>query len=187
MEEQTMEIKKRVENLRQLMKENKMEAYIIPSSDAHLSEYVSDHFKCREWISGFTGSAGTVVITADDAGLWTDGRYYIQAETELHDSGIRLFKMAAPGVPTYTNWLKDVLKEDSYVGLDGNVFCEAWISCHQGAHRSGHTGMRAPTRTGRVGGRADPAAVAQLANALGLDTRYRTLEPPASGIDMMIT
>lgn len=117
-----MKIKERVEKLRQLMKQNKMDAYIIPSFDAHQSEYVADHFKCREWISGFTGSAGTAVITKDDAGLWADGRYYIQAEKQLQGSGIRLFKMAAPGVPTYTEWLKDTLKEKSCVGFDGNVF-----------------------------------------------------------------
>ncbi|MGE7694330.1 aminopeptidase P family protein [Lysinibacillus sp. NPDC094177] len=117
-----MNIKDRVEKLRQLMKENQMDAYIIPSFDAHQSEYVAEHWKCRQWISGFTGSAGTVVITLDDAGLWTDGRYYIQAEKQLEGSGIRLFRMMDPGVPFYTEWLADVLKEGSIVGFDGNVF-----------------------------------------------------------------
>lgn len=122
-----MKIKERVEKLRQLMKENKMDAYIIPSSDAHLSEYVANYYKCREWISGFTGSAGTVVITLNDAGLWADGRYYIQAEKQIEGSGIRLFKMAAPGVPTYTDWLNDVLPEKSSVGFDGSVFSENMV------------------------------------------------------------
>lgn len=117
-----MNIKDRVEKLRQLMKENQMDAYIIPSFDAHQSEYVAEHWKCRQWISGFTGSAGSVVITLDDAGLWTDGRYYIQAEKQLEGSGIRLFRMMDPGVPFYTEWLADVLKEGSIVGFDGNVF-----------------------------------------------------------------
>lgn len=117
-----MDVKKRIEKLRNLMKENKIDAYIIPSFDAHQSEYVADHWKCRQWISGFTGSAGTVVITLDDAGLWTDGRYYIQAEKQLEGSGIRLFKMADPGVPSYTEWLKNTLKEESTVGFDGSVF-----------------------------------------------------------------
>ncbi|HJV31340.1 MAG TPA: aminopeptidase P family protein [Bacillales bacterium] len=117
-----MKIRDRVEKLRQLMKENQMDAYIIPSFDAHQSEYVAEHWKCRQWISGFTGSAGTVVITLKDAGLWTDGRYYIQAEKQLENSGIRLFRMMDPGVPSYTEWLKDVLKEGSVVGFDGNVF-----------------------------------------------------------------
>ncbi|AIQ53218.1 aminopeptidase P family protein [Paenibacillus sp. FSL R7-0331] len=117
-----MNIKDRVEQLRQLMRANLMEAYIIPSYDAHQSEYVAEHWKGREWISGFTGSAGTVVITLEDAGLWTDGRYYIQAEEQLAGSGIRLFRMADPGVPFYSEWLADVLKEGSVVGFDGNVF-----------------------------------------------------------------
>ncbi|EJS68130.1 aminopeptidase P family protein [Bacillus cereus] len=117
-----MNIRNRIEKLRQLMKENQMDAYIIPSFDAHQSEYVAEHWKGRQWISGFTGSAGTVVITLNDAGLWTDGRYYIQAEKQLENSGIRLFRMVDPGVPSYTEWLGDVLKEGSIVGFDGNVF-----------------------------------------------------------------
>ena len=117
-----MDVKKRIEKLRGLMKENKIDAYIIPSFDAHQSEYVAEHWKGRQWISGFTGSAGTVVITLDDAGLWTDGRYYIQAEKQLEGSGIRLFKMADLGVPSYTEWLKNTLKEGSTVGFDGSVF-----------------------------------------------------------------
>lgn len=117
-----MDVKKRIEKLRSLMKENKIDAYIIPSFDAHQSEYVADHWKSRQWISGFTGSAGTVVITLDEAGLWTDGRYYIQAEKQLEGSGIRLFKMADLGVPSYTEWLKNTLKEGSTVGFDGSVF-----------------------------------------------------------------
>ncbi|MFL0267010.1 aminopeptidase P family protein [Candidatus Clostridium radicumherbarum] len=117
-----MKIKERTQKLRQLMKDNKMDAYIVPSFDAHQSEYVADHFKCREWISGFTGSAGTVVITLEDAGLWTDGRYYIQAEKQLEGSDIKLFRMSDPGVPSYTEWLKEVLKEGSTVGFDGSVF-----------------------------------------------------------------
>lgn len=117
-----MDVKKRIEKLRSLMKENKIDAYIIPSFDAHQSEYVAENWKGRQWISGFTGSAGTVVITLDDAGLWTDGRYYIQAEKQLEGSGIRLFKMADLGVPSYTEWLKNTLKEGSTVGFDGSVF-----------------------------------------------------------------
>ena len=117
-----MEIRDRVYKLRSLMKKYNMDAYIIPSFDAHQSEYVAEHWKCRQWISGFTGSAGTVVITAEDAGLWTDGRYYLQAEKQLENSGIRLFRMVDPGVPSYTEWLNSVLIEGSIVGLDGNVF-----------------------------------------------------------------
>ncbi|MGE7835093.1 aminopeptidase P family protein [Viridibacillus arvi] len=117
-----MNIKDRVALLRKKMLEHQIDAYIVPSFDAHLGEYVADHWKSREWISGFTGSAGTVVITLDDAGLWTDGRYYIQAVSQLADSGIRLFRMADPGVPTYSEWLADVLKKGNTVGFDGTVF-----------------------------------------------------------------
>lgn len=112
----------RIEKLRQLMKDNQMDAYIIPSYDAHQSEYVAEHWKGRQWLSGFTGSAGTVVVTLEDAGLWTDGRYYIQAEQQLAGSGIRLFKMTEPGVPSYSEWLVTVLKEGAAVGFDGTVF-----------------------------------------------------------------
>ncbi|WP_234117498.1 aminopeptidase P family protein [Clostridium hydrogenum] len=117
-----MTIKERVEKLRTLMRKNKIDAYIVPSSDAHLSEYVADHYKCRQWISGFTGSAGTAVITLEDAGLWTDGRYFIQAAKQLEGSGIKLFKMGEPEVPTYTAWITEILKEESIVGFDGSVF-----------------------------------------------------------------
>lgn len=117
-----MKISERIEKLRDLMKKYNMNAYIIPSFDAHHSEYVGEHFKCRQWISGFTGSAGTAVVTAKDAGLWTDGRYYIQAEKQLEYTGIRLFRAVDPGVPTYTQWLKDTLPEGSCVGFDGTVF-----------------------------------------------------------------
>ncbi|ETT80900.1 aminopeptidase P family protein [Viridibacillus sp. FSL R5-0477] len=117
-----MNIKDRVALLRKKMLEHQIDAYIVPSFDAHLGEYVADHWKSREWISGFTGSAGTVVITLDDAGLWTDGRYYIQAVSQLADSGIRLFRMADPGVPAYSEWLADVLNKGNTVGFDGTVF-----------------------------------------------------------------
>ncbi|AFM02208.1 Xaa-Pro aminopeptidase [Desulfitobacterium dehalogenans ATCC 51507] len=117
-----MEIQERVAKLRKLMEDNGMDAYIIPSSDSHLSEYVADHFKSRQWISGFTGSAGTVVITLKDAGLWTDGRYYIQAEQQLQNSGIRLFRAADPKVPSYTEWIREHLPEGSALGFDGHVF-----------------------------------------------------------------
>ena len=104
-----MEINNRENKLRKLMKSNGITAYIIPTSDPHQSEYVADHYKGRSWISGFTGSAGTVVITQNDANLWADGRYFIQAENEIKDSEYKLFKMGVPGVPTYMRWLKDNL------------------------------------------------------------------------------
>lgn len=120
-----MTIKERVQNLRKLMKEKGIDAYIIPSADAHQSEYVAEHFKCRQWISGFTGSAGTVVVTLDEAGLWTDGRYFIQAEKQLRGSEIKLFKMGEPGVPTYMEFIKNSLHDGNTVGFDGRLFSHA--------------------------------------------------------------
>lgn len=116
---------KKVEELRKLMKEKKIDAYIIPSSDPHLSEYVSEHWKARSWVSGFTGSAGTVVVTMEENGLWTDGRYYIQAEKQLEGSNITLFKQGQPDTPSYTEWLGDTLPSGSCVGFDGKVFAQS--------------------------------------------------------------
>lgn len=95
-----MNIQERLAMLRALMKRDGIDAYLVPSDDDHASEYVNDHFKCREWITGFTGSAGTALITADDAWLWTDGRYFLQAEEQLRGTGFGLMKMNEPGVPT---------------------------------------------------------------------------------------
>ncbi|WP_291573923.1 aminopeptidase P family protein [Clostridium sp. UBA4548] len=117
-----MEIKERISKLRELMVQSNVDAYIVPSQDPHLSEYVGEHFKCRAWISGFTGSAGTAVFTKEKAGLWTDGRYYIQAEKQLKGTGIELFRAAEIGVPSYTQWLQSELKENNIVGFDGMVF-----------------------------------------------------------------
>ncbi|NMA68868.1 MAG: M24 family metallopeptidase, partial [Desulfitobacterium sp.] len=117
-----MEIANRLTKLRELMEKHQLHAYIVPSSDPHLSEYVAEHYKSRQWISGFTGSAGTAVITLKDAGLWTDGRYYIQAEKQLQNTGITLFRGADPKTPSYTQWLKDKLPEGSTIAFDGRVF-----------------------------------------------------------------
>lgn len=120
-------IKNRVEQLRKIMDEKGIYAYIIPSSDFHQSEYVGDYFKSREFITGFTGSAGTAVITKDDAGLWTDGRYYLQAESELENSGIKLFKAGLEDVLDIEDYLKKVMPENSTLGFDGKV-----ISAYEG-------------------------------------------------------
>ncbi|MEG0774282.1 aminopeptidase P family protein [Clostridium sp.] len=122
-----MEIKERILRLRESMDQNGVAAYIVPSQDPHLGEYVGEHFKSRQWISGFTGSAGTVVFTSEKAGLWTDGRYYIQAEKQLQGTGIELFRAADIGVPTYTQWLKTELKENDTIGFDGRLFSEAAV------------------------------------------------------------
>ena len=105
------------------MDENRgITAYIIPTSDPHQSEYVAEHYKSRTWISGFTGSAGTVVVTQYDAILWTDGRYFIQAENQLKGSEYKLFKMGVPGFPSYVEWLRDNLKFGDTIGFDGGYF-----------------------------------------------------------------
>lgn len=108
--------------LRHAMKEANVHAYIIPSNDPHMSEYVSEYWQSRKYFSGFTGSAGTLVITQDESGLWTDGRYYIQAEAQISDSEIRLFKMGEKGVPSYMEYLAGHLKKCETVGVDGRLF-----------------------------------------------------------------
>lgn len=117
-----MDINNRIESLRKVMKEKNIDAYIIPSSDSHQSEYTGDHFKSRQWISGFTGSSGTVLVTSDRAILWTDGRYFLQAEEELRTSQVELFKMGQNDVPSITDYLKENLFESQTVGFDGRVF-----------------------------------------------------------------
>lgn len=116
-----MDINKKIQGLRDLMKKDGISAYIIPSSDSHQSEYVSEHFRAREWISGFTGSAGTVVITKERAILWADGRYYIQAERQISGTEYELFKMGQPGVPGFLEFLGENLKPNDTVGFDGSV------------------------------------------------------------------
>lgn len=117
-----MKVNDRIKGLRNLMKERGIKAYIIPTYDPHQSEYIADHYKTRVWISGFTGSAGTVVVTEDEAILWTDGRYFIQAEKELEGSEIQLYKMGIPGFPTYMEWLRDNLNDGDSLGFDGKIF-----------------------------------------------------------------
>ncbi|WP_416389571.1 aminopeptidase P family protein [Paraclostridium bifermentans] len=122
-----MMISGRLESLRKYMGEYKIDAYIIPSSDNHQSEYVGDYFKSRAYISGFTGSAGTLVVTMDEAGLWTDGRYFIQAENQLKNTGIKLFKMGEEGVPTTQEFICEKLSKGSTLGFDGRL-----ISANEG-------------------------------------------------------
>ena len=114
-------IKERLEALRRLMKEKNIDAYMVPTDDFHGSEYVGDYFKCRKYITGFTGSAGTAVVTMDMAGLWTDGRYFIQAADQLQGSTIELFKSGEPGVPTVHEFLADKLQEGMCLGFDGRT------------------------------------------------------------------
>ena len=117
-----MDINKGIENLRKLMSERKIEAYIIPTSDPHQSEYLADYYKDREFISGFTGSAGTAVVTIDDARLWTDSRYFLQAEKELSSSEFELMKMGDDDYPTIEQYLDEVVSEFGKIAFNGNVF-----------------------------------------------------------------
>ena len=112
----------RVASLRALLVEKGLSAFIIPSTDPHLSEYVASHWKSREWISGFTGSAGTVVVTLDKAGLWTDSRYFLQAADQLENTGITLFKDGLPTTPSIKEWLSCELKSGESLGIDGKMF-----------------------------------------------------------------
>ena len=116
-----MTIKQKLNALRILMKEKKIDAYLVPTDDFHGSEYVGDYFKCRKYITGFPGSAGTAIITQDMAGLWTDGRYFIQAADQLRDTTIELFKSGEPGVPTVHQFLNDKLEEGMCLGFDGRT------------------------------------------------------------------
>ena len=115
------EITERIARLRRLMETYHMDAYLVPTADFHESEYVGEHFACRKYITGFTGSAGIALITKDWAGLWTDGRYFVQASAELKDSGVELMKMGQPGVPTVEQYLADHMPEQGVLGFDGRV------------------------------------------------------------------
>lgn len=108
--------------LRKFLEEKQLHAFIIPSTDPHLSEYPAEHWASREWISRFTGSAGTVVVTRDKAGLWTDSRYFLQAAKQLENTNIDLFREGLPTTPTIEEWLISELSEGNTVGIDGNVY-----------------------------------------------------------------
>ena len=119
------EIKSRLAALRQEMEARQLSAFIVPSTDPHSGEYVPEHWESRKWISGFTGSAGTAVVTLNDAGLWTDSRYFIQAEEQLKGTGIRLFKDRLPETPSITDWLGEILEKGEKAGIDG------WVNSRQ--------------------------------------------------------
>jgi len=111
----------RIAALRRAMRRKKLHAYLVPSADPHLSEYLSERWEGRRWLSGFTGSAGSLVVTADFVGLWTDSRYWEQAETQLADTGIQLMKQGEPGTPEPARWLSLNLRAGQCVGVDGGV------------------------------------------------------------------
>ena len=111
----------RIKTLRGLMQREGIAVYLIPDSDFHDSEYIGDYFKCREYMSGFTGSNGILAVTMDEAVLWTDGRYFIQAERELRGSGIEMYRMGEEGVPTYSEYIVSKLRSGETFGCDGRV------------------------------------------------------------------
>ncbi len=116
----------RLTALRGLMMEREIDIYVIPTADFHESEYVGEYFKARKYMTGFTGSAGVAVVTMKTAGLWTDGRYFIQAEKQLQGSGFDLYRMAEPGVPTVDEFIEKMLPENGVIGFDGRVINAAW-------------------------------------------------------------
>lgn len=116
-----MSVLDRIERLQNAMEQQNIDCYIIPTDDYHHSEYVGDYFKFREYMTGFSGSAGTAVFTREKAGLWTDGRYFIQAEAQLKGSGIKLYKSGEPEVPTIEEFLKKELEEGAVLGFDGRT------------------------------------------------------------------
>ncbi len=114
-------IQERLGALRSEMRERKIDLYVIPTSDFHESEYVGDHFKARKFITGFTGSAGTAIITQTEAGLWTDGRYFVQAEQQLAGTPVTLYRMGVEGVPAEEDFIREKLPEHGCLGFDGRV------------------------------------------------------------------
>ena len=114
-------IPNRLAALRAEMAARGITCYIIPTADFHESEYVGEYFKARVYMTGFTGSAGTLVVTPDHAGLWTDARYFLQAERQLDGSTVTLYKMGEEGVPTLNEFLKNTLTAGGKLGFDGRV------------------------------------------------------------------
>ena len=114
-----MTVEEKLGALRARMKEEGVDAFLVPTEDFHCSEYVGDYFKCRTYLTGFTGSAGTALVTEQEAMLWTDGRYFIQAAQQLKGSGISLMKMGEPGVPTIEEYLSEHLGKDQVLSFDG--------------------------------------------------------------------
>lgn len=120
------QIRERLAALRHYMAEHGVDVYLIGSGDFHASEYVGEHFKCREYISGFDGSAGTLLVTATEAGLWTDGRYFIQAAQQLKDTGIKLWRMGEPQVPALLDYLASHMQPGQCLGYDGRTVSVAY-------------------------------------------------------------
>lgn len=110
-------IPERLSRLRREMEQRRIDVYVVPTADFHESEYVGAHFKARSYITGFTGSAGTAIITMTEAGLWTDARYFLQAKHQLENTGVTLYRMGEEGVPTIMEYLRSALPEGRHARL----------------------------------------------------------------------
>ncbi len=144
--ESIMTAKERVAALRRRMRAEGLAAYLVPSTDAHQSEYVPEHWKRRGWLSGFTGSAGDVVVTMKEAGLWTDSRYFLQAEQELDPEVFDLHKMQIPGTLTVEEFLIDRLRKGQVVGVDPQVLSKARAEGLEQALTPRELSLRFPAR-----------------------------------------
>ncbi|WP_288450427.1 aminopeptidase P family N-terminal domain-containing protein, partial [uncultured Acinetobacter sp.] len=121
MQIQQLSAQYRLAQLREQMQQHAIDAYLIPSADPHMSEYLPEHWQSRSWLSGFTGSVGTLVVTATEAGLWVDGRYWVQAAQQLAGSGIVLQKQTPDPRTSYVTWLSQHLPEGAHIAMDGEV------------------------------------------------------------------
>ncbi len=174
-------IPSRIESLRAYMKSEGITMIMIPTSDPHDSEYVGDHYKFREWLTGFTGSNAKVIVTGEEAGLWTDGRYFIQAANELEGSGIILFKEREPGVPTVKEYVKSHISSGDVFAVDGRLITAkegedlADILSEAGAEFKVDTDPASAVWEGRPG--ADPGRIFVLGTELtGVSTADKLSE-----------
>ena len=119
-----MQVTEKIAAFRARMKDENFAAVIVPTADSHASEYIADHFKTRQWLSGFTGSAGTLVVGEKEAARFVDGRYFIQAEQQIAGSGITLMRMGTAGTPTLEEYLAGLLRENDALGVDFGVVSE---------------------------------------------------------------
>lgn len=138
-----MDTKQKLLSIREAMKKQNLAAVIIPSADPHMSEYLPEYWKTRAFASGFTGSAGTLVVMPEEAGLWTDGRYYVQAEKQMAGSYITLFRAADPGCPSFTDYLASALPENSIVGINGLIFSQEMIANMETAFKNKNITVKA--------------------------------------------
>ncbi len=167
--------------IRQLMKDKNIDAYIIPSSDPHISEYLPEHYQCIKWTSGFTGSAGTLVITQDFAGLWTDSRYFVQANQQLAGSGFELVKLKVQHAPEYITWIADQFTNGGSVAFDGNLASLLVANTVKttlaplGFSINGHVDLLGPIWEGRPSLPTNPAYLLTVENT-GKDTATKIAE-----------